>query len=450
MEEEIQAFLIEDDAAVRRAAAQAIALAGLQVKSFGAAEPALAQLTDSFSGVVVSDIKLPGRDGLMLLSDVVAIDREIPVILITGHGDITMAVQAMRDGAYDFMEKPFSGDRLVDIVRRGLEKRRLVLENRRLKEQLAHGIEVTLIGNTSAIQRVRRLVAALAPTDVDVLVHGETGTGKEVVARAIHVTSGRCGPFVAINCGAVPESVFESEVFGHEPGAFTGAVKRRVGKLEYAQGGTLFLDEIESMPLALQVKLLRVLQERVVERLGGNEQIPVTCRVIAATKADLKHLSEGGRFRSDLYYRLNVATIDIPPLRERKEDIPMLMVHFLRVAAERYHCVAPEWTSENLDQWLAYDWPGNVRELKNVADRFCLGLQTAPEGTVSPKTDITPLAERVEKVERSIIEEALRRAGGQVGHAAENLRIPRKTLYDKLNRFGLDPDKYRTTSSDRK
>jgi len=450
VEEEIQAFLIEDDAAVRRAAAQAIALAGLQVKSFGAAEPALAQLTDSFSGVVVSDIKLPGRDGLMLLSDVVAIDREIPVILITGHGDITMAVQAMRDGAYDFMEKPFSGDRLVDIVRRGLEKRRLVLENRKLKEQLAHGIEVTLIGNTPAIQRVRRLVAALAPTDVDILVHGETGTGKEVVARAIHVTSGRCGPFVAINCGAVPESVFESEVFGHEPGAFTGAVKRRIGKLEYAQGGTLFLDEIESMPLALQVKLLRVLQERVVERLGGNEQIPVTCRVIAATKADLKHLSEGGRFRSDLYYRLNVATIDIPPLRERREDIPMLMAHFLRVATERYHCAAPEWTSENLDQWLAYDWPGNVRELKNVADRFCLGLQTASEGTVSPKTDIPPLAERVERVERSIIEEALRRAGGQVGRAAENLRIPRKTLYDKLNRFGLDPDKYRTTSSDRK
>ena len=447
MDNEIQVLLVEDDAVVRRASEQALTLAGFPVKSFTAAEPVVAQITEGYGGVVVSDVKLPGRDGIALLSDVMRIDREIPVILITGHGDVTLAVQAMRAGAYDFMEKPFSADRLSDVVRRGLEKRRLVIENRRLKAQLAQGSETSLIGNSPEMQRVRRLVIALGPTDVDVLINGETGTGKEVVARAIHTASARRGQFVALNCGALPESVFESEVFGHEQGAFTGAVRRRIGKIEHAHGGTLFLDEIESMPMALQVKLLRVLQERVVERLGGNEQIPVNCRVIAASKADLKALSDSGQFRGDLYYRLNVATIELAPLRTRKEDIPLLMAHFLRVAAERYGCPVPEWTASDLDQWLTHDWPGNVRELKNVADRFCLGLQPVSAALTASAPETEPLSQRVDKVERSIIEEALRRAGGQVARAAEALRVPRKTLYDKLHRFGLDPNDYKTADT---
>jgi two-component system, NtrC family, C4-dicarboxylate transport response regulator DctD len=448
MDSEIQVLLVEDDAVVRRASEQALTLAGFPVKSFSAAEPMLGQITMDYGGVVVSDVKLPGRDGMAVLEEVVRIDREIPVVLITGHGDITLAVKAMRAGAYDFMEKPFSADRLVDVVRRGLEKRQLVLENRRLKAQLAHGSgEAVLIGSSPAMQRVRRLVTALAPTDVDVLVSGETGTGKEVVARAIHNVSGRRGPFVALNCGALPEVVFESEVFGHEQGAFTGAVRRRVGKIEYAQDGTLFLDEIESMPMGLQVKLLRVLQERVVERLGGNEQIPVNCRVIAASKADLKSLADSGQFRGDLYYRLAVTTIELPPLRSRKEDIPILMAHFLNVAAEHYGCPVPEWTPADLDQWLTASWPGNVRELKNLADRICLGLQSASGQRTVPASETEPLAQRVDKVERSIIEEALRRSGGQVARAAETLRVPRKTLYDKLNRFGLDPDDYKAGES---
>lgn len=437
MDETLQVLLVEDDTAVRRAAEQAIALAGLSVKSFTHAEPAVAQLTSGFAGVVVSDVKLPGCDGLALLADVIAVDREIPVILMTGHGDITMAVQAMRAGAYDFMEKPFSADRLVDVIRRGLEKRRLVIENRRLKEQLAQGQEATLIGNTSAMQRVRRLVAALAPTDVDILIYGETGTGKEVVARAIHQMSGRRGPFVAINCGAMPESVFESEVFGHETGAFTGAVKRRIGKLEYAHDGTLFLDEIETMPLSLQVKLLRVLQERTIERLGSNEQIRVTCRVVAASKDNLKELSDKNQFRSDLYYRLNVATIDMPPLRARKEDIPLLMAHFLRVSAERLGLPVPQWNATDMDEWLAHDWPGNVRELKNIADRYCLGLQSL-ESTANSTDELDSLAARVERFERNVIREALRDANGQVAQAATALKLPRKTLYDKLNRLGIE------------
>jgi two-component system C4-dicarboxylate transport response regulator DctD len=442
MNEAPQVLLVEDDAVVRRAATQALELAGFSVKSFAAAELASGQFATSFAGMVVSDVKLPGRDGLALLADVMGVDREIPVVLMTGHGDITMAVQAIRTGAYDFIEKPFSADRLVDVVRRGLEKRRLVMENRRLREQLAHDREITLIGNTAGVRRVRDLIATLAPTDIDVLIYGETGTGKEVVARAIHASSGRSGPFVPINCGAMPESVFESEVFGHEIGAFTGAVKRRIGKFEHARDGTLFLDEIETMPLSLQVKLLRSLQERSIERLGSNEQIPVTCRVIAASKENLKELSETGRFRRDLYYRLNVATIEVPPLRARKEDVPLLMSHFLLVSAERHGRSPPSWTSADLDQWLSYDWPGNVRELKNMAERYCLGLQVSDDATLFAN-GTESLAERVERFERSAIKEALRHTRGQVTQAAEYLRMSRKTLYDKLSRFGVSSDEFK-------
>jgi two-component system C4-dicarboxylate transport response regulator DctD len=290
------------------------------------------------------------------------------------------------------------------------------------------------------MQAVRRLVEALAPTGVDILIHGETGCGKEVVARAIHAASGRRGPFVAINCGALPESVFESEVFGHEAGAFTGAAKRRIGRIEHACGGTLFLDEIESMPLALQVKLLRVLQERVVERLGSNTGIAVDCRVVAATKEDLKVLAEAGRFRADLYYRLHVAILDLPPLRERREDIPLLMGHFLAEAATRYQREAPPWTPEDLARWLAHDWPGNVRELKNTAERWCLGL---PDGLGPQAGADTSLTAQVERAERQAIGAALRHTGGQVAAAAEILRLPRKTLYDKLARLGIAPEAYR-------
>ncbi len=349
-------ILVEDDPAVRLGSEQAFTLAGIPVKGFPDAEGALQKIGQDFAGVIVSDVKLPGQDGLSLMNRVLALDPEIPVILVTGHGDITMAVTAMRAGAYDFIEKPFTSERLVEVGRRALEKRRLVLENRGLREQLLlEKGETLLIGESPRMQGVRRLILAVAPTQVDVLVRGETGTGKEVVARALHRASGRTGQFVALNCGALPESVFESEVFGHEAGAFTGALKRRIGKMEFAKGGTLLLDEIESMPLTLQVKLLRVLQERVVERLGGNESIAVDCRVVAATKSDLQKEVDAGRFRADLLYRLDVVAIDIPALRERREDIPLLFAHFVRLAAQRYRCSAPQWSEEEMDRWLEYD-----------------------------------------------------------------------------------------------
>ncbi|HEX5392790.1 MAG TPA: sigma-54 dependent transcriptional regulator [Rhodocyclaceae bacterium] len=448
MTSELTVFLVEDDAAVRKGCAQALRLADMEVQAFADAESALLALDEALPGAVISDVKLPGKDGFALLQALQQKDKDLPLVLVTGHGDVTMAVQAMRDGAYDFIEKPFATERLIDVTRRALERRRLVLENRRLREQLAKGPS-PLVGQSPAMQQVKQLIAALAPTDVDILINGETGAGKEVVANAIHQASGRKGPFVALNCGALPASVFESEIFGHEAGAFTGAAKRRIGQLEYAKGGTLFLDEIESMPLDLQVKLLRVLQERVVVRLGSNEPVPVDCRVIAASKADLKAEADAGRFRADLYYRLNVVSIDLPPLRERREDIPLLMAYFLQAAAKRFGRPAPDWTDADFARWQSHAWPGNVRELKNVAERFCLGLpdglsSVAEVGVATPLSTISgSLTEKLEQAERSFIEAALKEAQGQVAKAAELLQLPRKTLYDKLARLGIEAESFR-------
>lgn len=441
-------FLVEDDAAVRKGVAQALRLADVAVEAFADAESAQAACEQGLPGLVISDVKLPGKDGFALLQTLQQKDKELPLVLVTGHGDVTMAVQAMREGAYDFIEKPFATERLIDVTRRALERRHLVLENRRLKEQLAGGPS-PIVGQSAAMQQVKQLIAALAPTDVDILINGETGAGKEVVANAIHQASGRKGPFVALNCGALPASVFESEIFGHEAGAFTGAAKRRIGQLEYAKGGTLFLDEIESMPLDLQVKLLRVLQERSVVRLGSNEPVPVDCRVIAASKVDLKAEADAGRFRADLYYRLNVVSIDLPPLRQRREDIPLLMAWFLQAAAKRFGRPAPEWSAADLTRWQAHDWPGNVRELKNVAERICLGLPDGlPGAAVSSAAEplsgvVGSLAEKLEQAERGFIEAALKEAQGQVAKAAELLQLPRKTLYDKLARLGIEAEQFR-------
>ena len=433
-------YLIEDDESVLRACAQALKLSDLEVRTFGSAEQALAAFDEDPPAAVVSDVRLPGMSGLELLDVVWQRDCDVPVILITGHGDVSMAVQAMRAHAYDFIEKPFSSPRLVDVVHRALERRSLLTENRALRAQLGTMRDMPLIGSSESIQRVARTIDSLAPTDVDILICGETGTGKEVVAHALHARSGRTGPFVALNCGALPESVFESEIFGHETGAFTGADKRRIGKIEYACDGTLFLDEIESMPLALQVKLLRVLQERRVERLGSNVSIPVNCRIVAATKSDLKRLSDQGGFRADLYYRLNVVSIDLPPLRQRLNDIAPLMTYFLSQAARRFSREIPSWTEQDLFRWQHHDWPGNVRELKAVAERLCLGVG---DGLESIQTEAVSLAARLDNYERSQIREALRGSRGNVALAAERLHLPKKTLYDKLARHQLDPEYFR-------
>ncbi len=435
------ALLVEDDLGVQIAAAQTLQIGGFEVRCCDNAEDALAQLKPDFPGIVISDVRLPGRDGLALLREAHRMDPELPVTLVTGHGDVAMAVEAMREGAWDFIEKPFASERLIEAARRAHAQRQLVLENRRLKAVLDGGSAGRMVGQSAAMERVRTLVSTLGPAGVDVLIDGETGTGKEVVARALHEASGASGAFVAINCGALPETVFESEIFGAEPGAYTGASKRRIGKLEFARDGTVFLDEIESMPMALQVKMLRVLQERAVERLGGNTSIPLQCRVVAATKVDLKQLAAQGRFRDDLYYRLNVATIALPPLRERREDIPLLLTHFTELAALSFRKPVPRWTAAQMAQWQLREWPGNVRELRNFADRWVLGLEGLEAGASSAMP--AGLTEQVDAFERSLIETALREAQGSIARAAELLAVPRKTLYDKLKRLGLDADAFR-------
>jgi two-component system C4-dicarboxylate transport response regulator DctD len=442
-----EALLIEDEQAVRMATAQTLQLGGFTVHACASTEQAQKWLQPGFPGVVITDVRLPGKSGLDLLAQSVALDPDLPVILVTGHGDVGMAVEAMRTGAYDFIEKPFAADRLMETVRRAQEKRTLVLENRRLKAAwLSHPDMPALTGQSPALERVRTLIRSVGPTAADVLINGQTGSGKEVVARQLHAASGRKGPFVAINCGALPETVFESEIFGHEAGAFTSAHKRRIGKLEYANGGTVFLDEIESMPMPLQVKLLRVLQERQLERLGGNDPISIDCRVIAASKADLLRLASRGGFREDLYYRIGVVTIDLPSLAERRDDIPLLLAHFVQGAAIRYQRPVPEWTAAQMAMWQAQDWPGNVRELRNFADRLVLGIENlsgvgpAAEGRGQegkPGNAVQSLPQQVDAFERSLIVQAMATCEGSVAATAEQLGVPKKTLYDKLRKYQL-------------
>ncbi|MGS2742451.1 sigma-54-dependent transcriptional regulator [Halomonas sp. LS-001] len=449
-------MVIDDEAHLRITASQTLELGGYTPQCFESAEQALDALSSDFPGVIVSDIRMPGMDGMTLLHTLRERDPTLPIILITGHGDISTAVEAMRAGAWDFLEKPFAGDQLLDVVRRGLEKRQLSLENLRLKAELEvqqAALGPRLVGRTEIISRLAAMIQRISQVETDVLLFGETGTGKDLVARAIHERSRRRHhPFMAINCGAVPENTIESELFGHEKGAFTGAVERRIGKFEHANGGTVFLDEIESMPLALQVKLLRVLQERSIERLGANDVIKLDIRVIAATKIDLKAAAENGQFREDLYYRLNVVTLPLPALRERREDIPLLFQHFAVIAANRSGLEAPPPDSHAIAALLAHDWPGNVRELRNLAERYVLlgaafdyRLTALLEGD-NAETEATSLPRQVELFEKSLISQSLARHHGRVTRVCEHLGIPRKTLYDKLKKHALQAEDYRHNS----
>ena len=433
-------LIVEDDADVALGCTQALALESIAASSVSSAEQARRAIAAAMPCVVVSDVRLPGSSGLQLLEELVALDAELPIVMITGHGDISMAVSAMRAGAYDFLQKPFAPEQLVDTVRRALDKRRLVLEVRALRHQLErrNALEAVLIGKACAMQKVRTLTATLASSQVTVLIQGETGTGKELVARCLHEASAlRDGNFVAINCGGMSESLLDSELFGHEAGAFTGAGKRRVGKLGHANGGTLFLDEIETMPMPMQIKLLRVLQEKTLERLGSNTPVALNCRVVAATKEDLLALADQGRFRADLYYRLNVATLPLPPLRERREDIALLFEHFLLAAAARYERPVPVLSAARQQQLVSYGWPGNVRELRNVADRCALGIEAgAPPFGAADQDAPQSLAGAVDAFEKSLIADALRRYGS-LAKGAEVLQVAKSTLHDKMKKHGL-------------
>ncbi|MEM7722542.1 MAG: sigma-54 dependent transcriptional regulator [Pseudomonadota bacterium] len=438
-------LFVDDDADLRHAAGQALSLADLEATLCADGATALTHLDRDFAGVLVTDIRMPGMDGLALMSQALQIDPELPVILVTGHGDVDLAVQSMRDGAYDFLEKPYAPARLVEAVKRGLEKRRLTLENRRLRARVDVGAEdpiaTRLTGQSAAMTGLRAQLRAVAATEADVLIEGATGTGKGVAAQALHAASPRADhPLITVNCAALPTDLIESELFGHEAGAFPGATRPRYGKFEHARGGTLVLDEIDSLPLPLQAKLLHAIENRTVTRLGSNDPVSLDIRVVAVSKRDLASAATKGEFRADLLYRLNVVTLRLPDLSSRREDIPGLFMTLLSEAAQRHDRPVPDMPGAVLSTLAARDWPGNVRELRNMADRVVLGLAT---DLLSATDAAGSLAERMASHEKALISASLQAHGGSLKATYEALGLSRKSLYEKMQKHGLTRDVFR-------
>jgi two-component system C4-dicarboxylate transport response regulator DctD len=442
-------IFVDDEQAMRCAVEQWLRLAGFEVACLAEPQAALAAIEGEAADILVTDVKMPGMDGMELLARARRAAPDVPIILLTAHGDISMAVEAMRGGAYDFLEKPFHPDHLIEVLHKAMERVGLLAEVRKLRSRIGadSALEERLVGTSEPMRRLRAAVAEIASIDTDVLIKGETGTGKEVVARALHDFGPRAsGTFVAINCAAVPMELAESELFGHVSGAFTGAKGVRIGKFENADGGTLFLDEIESMPLPLQAKVLRVIQERAVERVGGNQSIPIDIRIVTATKSELAEEGRAGRFRSDLFYRLNKVEIRLPPLRDRKSDIPLLFELFAIEAAARHGLPRQAASVDDIGRLIAHDWPGNVRELKTVAERFALGLAATGRSVAeildgadrALAEEEGSLSARVAAYERALIAAALAKHNGNIAAVLEYLKIPRRTLNEKMVRFNLD------------
>lgn len=435
-------LFVDDEEPLRIAAQQTLELADLDCRCFDRAAPALSVIGPDFPGILVTDIRMPGMDGTELMRAALQKDPEFPVILVTGHGDLELAVAMMRDGAYDFIEKPYAPERLVDAVRRALEMRRLTVDNRRLRRDMAPliGIKDGLRGFSPEMETVRTQIRAVAVSDADVLIVGDTGTGKGLAAQALHAASKRADrPFVAINCAALPADMIESELFGHEPGAFAGATRARAGKFEHARRGTVFLDEIDSLPLALQAKLLHAVETRSINRLGSHDRIDLDVRFIAASKSDLEAAAARGVFRGDLLYRLNVVTIRMPTLAARRQDIPMLFLTFVAQMADRYGQPVPQVPGAVLDAVAARDWPGNARELRNAAERYVLGL---PDAADQAAPTAGTLVERVAEHERALIAASLAANAGRLKDTYEALGISRKALYEKMQRYGLERESF--------
>ena len=439
--------IIDDDQEVASALSEMLELEGFTVAVFYSAEQALQTLNVNSPAIILSDVRMPKMGGLSLLGQIQKLDSSLPVILMSGHGDIPMAINAMEKGAHYFLEKPLDPEKLVSLLNQASQQRRLVLESRTLQNDLKQlsGIEKFIIGKSEAIISIRQSVLALSQVNVDTIIYGDTGSGKDVVAQALHLYSPRRDKrFVAINCGGMSESLIESELFGHEVGSFTGANKLHIGKIEAANGGTLFLDEIESMPISVQIKLLRVLQDRCIERLGSSQPINVKMTVIAASKDNLVTLSNGGLFRKDLFYRLNVASISIPSLRQRRGDILPLFLHYAEQACARYNKKMPELSPQYTDSMLSHNWPGNVRELKNAADRFILGItESSGYTTLELDENMNGYDERMDQFERQLLEEGLRTGNGQIKETAELLNMTSKTLYRKMKKHFLDKNTYK-------
>ncbi|WP_304617543.1 sigma-54-dependent transcriptional regulator [Paracoccus sp. (in: a-proteobacteria)] len=442
-------LLVDDEEDMRLSTAQALDLDGFEIEALPDAQSALDRVGFGFDGIVITDIRMPGMDGLTLMNRIREIDAEIPVILLTGHGDIQLAVRAMREGAHDFIEKPFDTGQLSKIVDRALEYRRVVLENRVLRAAAgqADDLELRLVGRSNVMVDLRRRLRTIGPTEADVLIVGETGTGKEVVARALHDLSPRARkPFIAIDCAALPAALIESELFGHEAGAFPGALRARYGKFEHARGGTILLDEIGSMPWDMQGKLLRVVQDRVISPLGANEDRALDVRFIATSRRPLEDEVAAGRFRADLLYRLNVVTLNVPPLSARREDVQLLFIKLVQEAAARHRRPPVSVPPQLLAEIAERDWPGNVRELRNAADRHALGIALQPAEKVSPEQ--MRLAHRVAAFERDLIVATLAAHGGRLKPVYETLGLSRKSLYEKMQKYRIDKTHYVDAAED--
>ena len=453
-----QILVVDDEEDLRKAIVEILTLDGFEVDQAGSAEESAEKLSQTAYDVLITDHNLPGKTGVELLEESLVRYPEIIGIIITGYGTIETAVNAMKKGAYNYLTKPFKLVELPVMVRKGLKERHLRFENQYLRKQLdeRYGFD-NIIGTGRGMKRIFELVETIAGLTSTVLIQGETGTGKELIAKAIHFNSQRKDQkMVSINCGAIPENLLESELFGHVKGAFTGAVQTRIGRFEQANGGTIFLDEIGNMPLALQVKLLRVLQEREFERVGGNSTVKVDVRIIAATSSNLEQMVKDGTFREDLYYRLNVIPIDLPPLRERREDIPLLVQRFIEHFCETHKLDLKTISPHVLKVLMAYDWPGNVRQLENIVERMValtanrpailpadlpgeiqnrdslnfVPLIEIPEGGISFQDVVTDM-------ERELIVQSLRKTNGNKKLAAKLLNLKRTTLIEKIKRIGL-------------
>lgn len=445
-------LIVEDEDKLRRVVQLELESQGYDVDGAPSAEQALG--LSSTADLVLTDLRLPGMDGLQLISELRNRGIGAAVIVMTAHGSVETAVEAMKLGAADFLQKPFSLDHLTTIVEKVLAVQSLRSENQRLREQLDQRYQFdNIIGRSPAMREIFHTVERVAPTRATVLIAGESGVGKDMIARAIHQHSPRKNhPFVKINCTALPENLMESELFGYEKGAFTGAATTKPGRFEQSDKGTAFLDEIGDVPPAIQVKLLRILQERQFERLGSNVTRSVDVRVVAATNVDLRAALEEGRFREDLYYRLNVVPINVPPLRERKEDIPFLAMHFVRKLSKELGSTAVDLSPAAMDRLVAHPWPGNVRELENTIERSLVlasseVLQAADVRLEAPRNGLAasgqqaallPEGETLEHWEQMMIREAMRRANGNKSQAARLLGLTRNALRYRLSQMGLD------------
>ena len=435
-------LIVDDETVVRDSLGKWFSSEGYQARPVASAREALESITNAEYDVALLDIKMPGMDGMELQARLKEADPELTVIVMTGYASVETAVQALKQGAYDYITKPIDPDELSHLVANALEHRRARREVVRLRENLQEVSPSTeLIGKAPSMKKVCELIEMVAPTDATVLITGESGTGKEVVARAIHAAGPRrYMPMVTIHCGALTETLLESELFGHEKGAFTGAQYRKKGKFEVADGGTVFLDEIGDISLKTQTDLLRVLQEKEIVRVGGNQPIKVDFRCVAATNKNLEDLVKAGTFRPDLYYRLHIFRIELPPLRDRREDIPLLVGHFLNKFCMMTSRPVPQISAEALQVLMNHEWPGNVRELENAVERalvVCRGTEIKPADFSFQFQGGAPTGRTLDDVERVHIERVLRETDHNLSRAARILDIDRTTLYNKLKRYGL-------------